>query len=216
MLRQHLQQHSFAPHRLLHASSTVGPSPQRASRRFRLDELEKGTPMTAKIRKMLPLLLALILAALTLKPMPQAAAQIIDKVDKNLYSETANPTADIAAALARARREHKRVILDFGGNWCGDCQVLDIYYHRSPNAELLAKNFILVHVNIGHMDKNVEVAKKYNVPITKGVPALAVIDANGNLLYAQREKEFEHTSPEAITAFLNRWKPDNKASPRKL
>jgi thiol:disulfide interchange protein len=160
-----------------------------------------------------PLLPALLLI-LTAASAP-APAQIIDKVNKNLYSETANPTADIAAALARARREHKRVLLDFGGNWCGDCQLLDIYYHQSPNAELLAKNFILVHIDIGHMDKNVDVAKKYNVPITKGVPALAVIDANGKLLYSEREKEFEHTSPEAINAFLNRWKPDNKAAPLK-
>ncbi|HWW97709.1 MAG TPA: thioredoxin family protein [Edaphobacter sp.] len=165
-----------------------------------------------------PLLLSLLLT-LAAAPLPQAGAQIltppIDKVNKNLYSETANPTADIASALKQARREHKRVLLDFGGNWCGDCQLLDIYYRQSPNAQLLAKNFILVHVNIGHMDKNVDVAKKYNVPITKGVPALAVIDANGNLLYSEREKEFEHTSPEAITAFLNRWKPDSKASLKK-
>jgi thiol:disulfide interchange protein len=171
-----------------------------------------------KVQSMIPKshnpLLPALLLILTAASAP-APAQIIDKVNKNLYSETANPTADIAAALARARREHKRVLLDFGGNWCGDCQLLDIYYHQSPNAELLAKNFILVHVNIGHMDKNVDVAKKYNVPITKGVPALAVIDANGKLLYSEREKEFEHTSPEAINAFLNRWKPDNKAAPLK-
>jgi thiol:disulfide interchange protein len=171
--------------------------------------------MIAKSRNPLLPALGLALVACTLAPLPQAAAQIIDKVNKNLYSETANPTADIAAALAQARREHKRVLLDFGGNWCGDCQLLDIYYRQSPNAELLTKYFILVHVNIGHMDKNVDVARKYNVPITKGVPALAVIDANGNLLYSEREKEFEHTSPEAISAFLNRWKPGNKAPPRK-
>jgi thiol:disulfide interchange protein len=168
--------------------------------------------MIAKFHSSLFLAMALIVIVLTLAPVPHADAQIIDKVNKNLYSETSNATADIAAALVQARREHKRVILDFGGNWCGDCQVLDIYYHQAPNAELLAKNFILVHVNIGHMDKNVDVAKKYNVPITRGVPALAVIDAHGNLLYSEREKEFEHTSPEAITAFLNRWKPDNKAA----
>ncbi len=168
--------------------------------------------MIVKSRNTLLPALAFVLLSWPLASPPQAAAQIIDKVNKNLYSETANPTADIAAALAQARREHKRVILDFGGNWCGDCQVLDIYYHQSPNAELLAKNFILVHVNIGHMDKNVDVAKKYKVPITKGVPALAVIDAHGNLLYSEHEKEFEHTSPEAITAFLNRWKPDNKSA----
>ena len=161
--------------------------------------------MIAKFRnKLLPTLL-LLLPTPIFTP-PQVSAQIVAKANKNLYSETSDATADIAAALAQARREHKRVILDFGGNWCGDCQVLDIYYHQSPNAELLAKHFVLVHVNIGHMDKNVDVAKKYNVPITKGVPALAVIDANGKLLYAEQPKEFEHATPQEVTAFLKRWK----------
>jgi thiol:disulfide interchange protein len=168
--------------------------------------------MMVKFRNALLPVLTLTLLTLAFAPLPRAAAQIIAKANKNLYSETANPTADIAAALVRARQEHKRVILDFGGNWCGDCQFLDIYYHQSPNAELLAKNFIVVHIDIGHMDKNVDVAKKYKVPISKGVPALAVIDAHDNLLYSEREKEFEHTTPAAITAFLNRWKPDNKAA----
>jgi thiol:disulfide interchange protein len=158
-----------------------------------------------KFRNQLLTALVLPLLVSTFLPSP-ASAQIIAKANKNLYSETANATADIAAALAQARREHKRVILDFGGNWCGDCQVLDIYYHQSPNAELLAKNFVLVHIDIGHMDKNVDVAKKYNVPITKGVPALAVIDANGKLLYAEQPKEFEHATPQEVTAFLKRWK----------
>src|SRR5271156_3706747 len=39
-----------------------------------------------------------------------------------IYSETADPHADIRQALATAAREHKRVILDFGGNWCGGLQ----------------------------------------------------------------------------------------------
>src|SRR5208283_5433645 len=47
---------------------------------------------------------------------------------KHIYSETANPSGDIAAALAQSKREHKRVLLDFGGDWCGDCQVLDLYF----------------------------------------------------------------------------------------
>jgi thiol:disulfide interchange protein len=159
----------------------------------------------AKFRNQRLPALVLVLLVSTLLPSP-ASAQIIAKANKNLYSETSNATSDIAAALAQARREHKRVLLDFGGNWCGDCQVLDIYYHQSPNAELLAKHFVLVHIDIGHMDKNVDVAKKYNVPITKGVPALAVIDANGKLLYAEQPKEFEHATPAEVTAFLKRWK----------
>jgi thiol:disulfide interchange protein len=130
-------------------------------------------------------------------------------LNRRIYSETANPTADIAAAIAQAGKENKRVILDFGGNWCGDCQVLDIYLQTSPNNDLLSRNFILVHVDIGRMDHNVEVAERYKVPIQKGVPALAVLDSSGKLLFSQENKEFENMSvvnAETITAFLNRWK----------
>ncbi len=155
-------------------------------------------------------LLASALIALTFAPLSQATAQSnVPFVKKHLYSETADPKADIAAALKQARAENKRVILDFGGDWCGDCQVLDIYMHQSPNAELLAKHFIVVHVDIGHMDHNVDVAKKYKVPIEKGVPALAVLDAHGNLLFSQANKEFENMRnmrSEDVTAFLNKWK----------
>jgi thiol:disulfide interchange protein len=128
---------------------------------------------------------------------------------KHIYSETAKPTEDIAAALGRAKREHKRVILDFGGDWCGDCQVLDIYFHQAPNAELLEKNFVLVHVWIGHMDTNIDVAAKYGVPINRGVPALAVLAANGSVLYSQATGQFadmRHMDPTSVTEFLNKWK----------
>jgi thiol:disulfide interchange protein len=128
---------------------------------------------------------------------------------KHIYSETASPRADIAAALAKAREQHKRVILDFGGDWCGDCQVLDIYFHQAPNADLLAKNFILVHVWIGQMDRNIDVAAKYGVPIKKGVPALAVLAPNGKVLYSQATGEFDDMrtmNPASVTEFLKKWK----------
>jgi len=149
---------------------------------------------------------ATLMLALPVTSLTRATAQSAFMVNRNLYSETANAGTDITAAMTTARREHKRIILDFGANWCGDCQVLDYYYRQSPNAELLAKHFIVVHIDTGHVDHNVDVAKKYHVPIAHGIPSLAVIDAHGNLLYAEHEKEFEHTSVEAVTAFLNRWK----------
>lgn len=128
---------------------------------------------------------------------------------KHIYSETADPRADIAAALKMAKREHKRVILDFGGDWCGDCQVLDIYFHQKPNEELMEKKFVLVHVWIGRMDKNIDVAAKYGVPIAKGVPALAVLDENGKVLYSQSTGEFSNMrrmDSASVSEFLNRWK----------
>ncbi len=137
-------------------------------------------------------------------PAPPAAIQT-----RHIYSETANPSADIAAGLAEAKREHKRVIIDFGGDWCGDCQVLDIYFHQAPNLDLLEKNFVLVHVWIGQMDTNLDVAAKYGVPIDKGVPALAVLDAQGKVLYAQSTGEFRdmrHMDSASVTSFLETWK----------
>jgi thiol:disulfide interchange protein len=128
---------------------------------------------------------------------------------KHIYSETADPNADIAAALIQARKEHKRVLLDFGGDWCGDCQVLDIYFHQAPNDELLSKNYVLVHVWIGRMDRNLEIPEKYGVPIKKGVPALAVLDAKGSVLYSQKTGEFEdmrHMDTSSVTDFLEKWK----------
>jgi len=139
------------------------------------------------------------------QPAPNAPALMAKKI----YSETAHPTAEIAAALVEAKRDHKRVLLDFGGDWCGDCQALDIYFHQSPNDRLLADNFVLVHVWIGHMDTNLGVAEKYGVPIKKGVPALTVLGADGKIVHAQADGEFEdmrHMNPASVTEFLEKWK----------
>ena len=128
---------------------------------------------------------------------------------RHIYNENANARAEIRDALATAAREHKRVILDFGGNWCGDCQVLDIYFHRAPNDAILNANYLLVDIDIGRMDKNVDVAQKYDVPLQRGVPALAVLDPHGRLLYSQKNGEFEamrRMSPDSVTEFLEKWK----------
>jgi thiol-disulfide isomerase/thioredoxin len=111
--------------------------------------------------------------------------------------------------LARAAKEKKRVLLDFGGNWCGDCQVLQIYFHDPANWNLLQQNYVLVPVNIGRYDENLDIAARYGVPVDKGVPALAVLDANGQLVYSQRNREFEamrKVDPAAVTQFLLQWK----------
>jgi thiol:disulfide interchange protein len=84
---------------------------------------------------------------------------------RDIYPDPAQAKADIAAALKTAAATHKRILLDFGGNWCGDCQVLDIYFHDPANQRILEAKFILVHVNIGHMDANLDIAQRYEVPL---------------------------------------------------
>ena len=111
-------------------------------------------------------------------------------VQKHLYSAQADPKADIAAALKQAGLEHKRVILDFGGDWCGDCQVLDIYFHQSPNLELLDKNFRPRPHRHRPLRQKPRHSRKVQCPAQEGVPALAVLDSNGKLLYSQQTAEF--------------------------
>ena len=130
--------------------------------------------------------------------------------ERDIYPAPDQAKAELAAALAAAAANHKRVIVDFGGNWCTDCHVLDRYFHDSANAPILQANFILVHINIGRMDENLDIAERYQIPLRKGVPALAVLGEKGELLYSQRTGEFEAMrgmQSSAVTDFLIRWKP---------
>jgi thiol:disulfide interchange protein len=127
----------------------------------------------------------------------------------DIYPPPEQASSDIAAALKTAAVSHKRVILDFGGNWCTDCHVLDLCFHDAANGPLLAANYVLVHINIGHSDANVDIAARYQIPLTKGVPAIAVLNDRGKLLYSQKTGEFEamrHMQTGAVTDFLVRWK----------
>ncbi len=133
----------------------------------------------------------------------------VRSAERDIYPAPDRAKSDLAAALAEAAAAHKRVILDFGGNWCPDCHVLDLYFHDSANKPILEANYILVHVNIGRMNENLDIAERYQIPLRKGVPALAVLGERGELLYCQRTGEFEAMrgmQSSAVTDFLVRWK----------
>ena len=138
------------------------------------------------------------------------AAAIASPAGRVIYPSPAQARTDIAAAIKTAAKTHKRVLLDFGGNWCSDCQVLDIYIHNAANLPILEANFVLVHVNVGHMDENVDIARKYEIPLQKGVPALAVLSDTGKLVFSQRNGQFEamgRMDSGTVTSFLVQWKP---------
>lgn len=127
-----------------------------------------------------------------------------------VYDERADARQEIAAAIQEASRAGKRIVLVFGANWCKDCRALDAQMHKGELASLLEKAFVVVKINVGRMDKNVDIAKKYGVPVENGIPAVAVLDARGKLLYAQDLGQFasaRHMSYESIRAFFEQWKP---------
>jgi Thioredoxin-like len=139
--------------------------------------------------------------------LPQPAKPNVD-----LYPPPGEARSEIAAALRSAARDHKRVILVFGGNWCYDCHVLDTAFHSKQIAPFLDANFHVVHVNIGDGDKNLELADEYGVPLRKAVrvPSLAVLDAGGKVVYSQQNGQFDDSTrlaPADIILFLKKWAP---------
>ena len=87
------------------------------------------------------------------------AAGLARSAGPDIYPDPSQARPDIAAALKDAAATHRRVLLDFGGNWCGDCRVLDIYMHDEKNKPLVDANFVVVHVNVGHFDANQDIAE---------------------------------------------------------
>jgi hypothetical protein len=137
------------------------------------------------------------------------------KPNIQLYSNPEEAPAKIAAALAAAAKDHKRVLLVFGGNWCYDCHVLDATFRSKQIAPLVNENYHVVHVNVGDFDKNLDLTRKYEIPLEKGVPSLAVLDPDGKLVVSQKKGEFESTTrigPEDVIQFLKQWKPQPKGS----
>jgi len=132
------------------------------------------------------------------------------KPNIELYPPPEEAQSEISSALAAAAKDHKRVLLVFGGNWCYDCHVLDATFHSKAFAPLVNANYHVIHINVGNYDANLDLARKYEIPLNKGVPSLAILDPNGKLVVSQKSGEFESTlklGPEDVIDFLKKWKP---------
>jgi thioredoxin family protein len=145
------------------------------------------------------------LAAKEARRLPEPA-----KPNIQLYPPPEEAQAEISSALAAAAKDHKRVLLVFGGNWCYDCHVLDATFRSKTFAPIVNANYHVLHINVGNYDANLDLAEKYQIPLKKGVPSLAILDPDGKLVVSQKQGEFESTlriGPEDVLEFLKKWKP---------
>ena len=130
--------------------------------------------------------------------------------DQPPYDETADAHQQVASAIAEAAKAQKNVVLVFGANWCGDCRALNAQMHKDELAALIASNYEVVKIDVGKFTKNKDIGEKYHVPLRHGIPALAVLDSGGNLLYAMDQGQFSNArsmSYESIRDFFVKWEP---------
>jgi thioredoxin-related protein len=149
-------------------------------------------------------------AAFSQKPTLPVGHGVLDPitVKTDLYPADADATKEIGEALKLAATDRKRVLLVFGANWCYDCHVLDRALHDGAAGKIVSESFVLVHVDIGEVNKNLDLAKQYKIPLEKGVPAVAILGSDGTLLYGSRDGEFEAARKmmkKDLVAFLKQW-----------
>lgn len=139
-----------------------------------------------------------------------AACAALAVSSDQIFDVNADAHQQIRAAIAEAARTHRNVVLDFGANWCGDCHALEAQMHKPDLASLIAESYVVVNIDVGRFDKNLDLAREYHIPLHKGIPALAILDPHGQLLYSQEQGQFEdarHMTYDSIKEFFERWKP---------
>ena len=104
--------------------------------------------------------------------------------DYRPYDETADSYKDIANAIKLADESERHILLTMGGNWCPDCRTLGEYFTREDIKDWLDQRFIVVPVDVGEWDKNLDIAERYGNPISEGIPALVVLDTDEKIVFA--------------------------------
>jgi len=124
--------------------------------------------------------LAALLVAATMPALAQTAAPA---PAWRGYDEQADARAEIDRARLIAA-DDRQVLVVFGANWCGDCRVLDTAMKQEPLKSLIDARFVVVKVDVGRFNRNVDIAERYGVPLKKGVPTIAVLGADGGAVFA--------------------------------
>ncbi|MEZ6060159.1 MAG: thioredoxin family protein [Planctomycetaceae bacterium] len=138
------------------------------------------------------------------------AAEGSHKSDREPIYDTETPGDElIAAALRRAQRDHKHVLIEWGGNWCGWCYKLHDVFHNDQTVQpIVFEEYELVLVDEGN---NHDLMLHYGGSDRQyAYPHLTVLDAEGNVLTNQETGSLEvgpKHDPEKVAAFLREWAP---------
>ena len=100
------------------------------------------------------------------------------------YDENADALENISEAIEKAKLENKYVLLQMGGNWCPDCRTLGEYFSRPEIKEWLDDRTVLVSVDVGEWDRNLDIVEEYGNPISEGIPALVLLNSENEVLFA--------------------------------
>ncbi|MGZ3275368.1 MAG: thioredoxin family protein [Caulobacteraceae bacterium] len=126
------------------------------------------------------------------------------------YDEQADADAAVARARAAARKHGKLLLIDLGGNWCGDCRVLSGTLELPSVKAFVDRHYQLVTVDVGRFERNLQIPAHYGFHTRlKGVPTLLVVDPRTDRLLNRNDvfalSSAGDMSPQALADWLARW-----------
>jgi len=155
---------------------------------------------------------AACLGAARVEPAPHLAETSFAALAQPLpypYDEAGDATSAVDAALGRAKAAHKLLLIDMGGNWCGDCRVLAGTMELPDLAPFVARHYEVVLVDVGRFTKNMDIAKRFGASAPRGVPAVLVIDPRtGKLIDNGRTENLADArsmTPQVLADWLAQW-----------
>jgi thiol-disulfide isomerase/thioredoxin len=145
-------------------------------------------------------------------PAPHVAMKDFNQLPQPLplpYDDHGDAAKAVAAAKARARAEHKLLLIDLGGNWCLDCRLLAATMELPRLKPFVDQHYVVVTVDIGRFDKNLDIPAHYGVTKLAGVPNVLIVDPR-----TDRVRNAGHTAaladarsmnPQALADWLAQW-----------
>lgn len=120
-----------------------------------------------------------------------------------------DPRARIAAAVRTAHYQGKRVLIYFGAEWWPSCRELNTFYDDPAVEQRMTADYVLVGVDVGDFDQNMDVSDEYGGAASAGIPALVVLDDRGDMVATTASGntfiEKDKMLAQDFAAFLTQW-----------
>lgn len=169
------------------------------------------------------LILSLLVPAIAAAQEPAPAARTVEakKPDKtSIYDPKLDAREQVKTAGAIARRDNQRLLVMFGGDWCGWCHKLHgLFKSDREIAKILREDYkvVMVDTKAPHAD---DLLKECQGDVKQvSYPFLAVLDADGKVLTQQLTdplEEGDHHDPAKVRAFLKKWAPEPQVASKVL
>jgi thiol-disulfide isomerase/thioredoxin len=124
------------------------------------------------------------------------------------YDVNADAQAQLESALARAKTEGKRVIVDLGGNWCGDCRVFAAVMDLPEVKKYVDAHYEVVLVNVGRYDTNLDIPARFGLDKLHAAPTTLIVSPDGKLINSDDTvalKDARDMTPQAVVDWLAHW-----------